>query len=724
MKKLILVIFTFFLIINAQNTWKNYFINSAFKDVVYDGQGFWCISSGGAFYYREADSSYATLNKAEGLSDQNLTSLAIDKYKRIWFGTSEGNINVYNPENQTFQIIRDIALTDKPSKGINHILIDDNTGYIVTDFGISLLDINKFTFGDTYRKFGSFNADSKNYYISKQNILYVCNETGLAVQKPGATNLLAPESWDTYTYNSAAFRKIIKTSDGFIIASDKGLLKFDGTKVSPYLFNGQNICDINVNDNKIFILLDNSLYYLNNAAPEKVLENFNNTFVKVNFDNNKNILISTDKNVIKLSASGLIKNYAPAGTNISTFSSICVTDNGALYSATGKDGNGIGVYELNKDTWKLYNTATDPAIPNNDYNFVSCSADKVFFLNWGRGVTVFENNKMTTYNAANSTLTGIPTDIEFVVTADAGVDTKGNIWVLNYWAADKKILSVKTPEGTWNEYEVGTPYTSQVMVTEKLIIDKNDDKWFTTSSPNGLYFYNNGGTLNSFSDDKWYNFSKEIPHPINCFTLDERNDIWVGTTNGIYYTNSTLKVSQVAYGPMLNKSINCMAVDALNRKWVGTAEGLFLLSSDAVTQIAVYNTSNSPLPSNEIKSIAISKNDGTVFIGTDKGLTSIKTKAVKPNQDFSELYTYPNPFVFGTNTPEILNIDGLVKESSIKIFNISGEMIREFESPGGKIAQWDLKNSNGKFVASGIYIIVAYDADGTKIGLTKTAIVR
>ncbi len=60
----------------------------------------------------------------------------------------------------------------------------------------------------------------------------------------------------------------------------------------------------------------------------------------------------------------------------------------------------------------------------------------------------------------------------------------------------------------------------------------------------------------------------------------------------------------------------------------------------------------------------------------------------------------------------------------MKILTISGALVAEFETPGGRIAEWDGKDRYGNYVSSGIYIIAGYNQDGSKVCTGKVAIVR
>ncbi len=126
--------------------------------------------------------------------------------------------------------------------------------------------------------------------------------------------------------------------------------------------------------------------------------------------------------------------------------------------------------------------------------------------------------------------------------------------------------------------------------------------------------------------------------------------------------------------------------------------------------------------SNKITTIEVSNKTGKAFFGTQKGLSSYLTDAIEPVQDFDKIIASPNPFLVPSNVN--LKINGLIENSIIKIITLNGEVVNEFDSPGGRIAFWDGRNKNNELAATGVYIIVAYNSDGSKVGTGKVAIVN
>jgi hypothetical protein len=179
-----------------------------------------------------------------------------------------------------------------------------------------------------------------------------------------------------------------------------------------------------------------------------------------------------------------------------------------------------------------------------------------------------------------------------------------------------------------------------------------------------------------------------------------------------------------SYKPLSGVVINCIAVDPLNQKWVGTPDGVILLTPDGTQTLATYTVENTAgkLMENDVKSIAIDEKSGTVYFATTSGLASLTTAAAAPRSSFEELAVFPNPYIVPGGS--LLTVSGLVENSLLKIVTVDGRVIRNIRSPGGLTGFWDGKDESGESVPSGVYIIVAYAEDGTKIAKTKVAVIR
>jgi hypothetical protein len=214
--------------------------------------------------------------------------------------------------------------------------------------------------------------------------------------------------------------------------------------------------------------------------------------------------------------------------------------------------------------------------------------------------------------------------------------------------------------------------------------------------------------------------------------------LWIGTDEGIFLIPSTVdfassdRCERVIIGRndgtqlgdylLENEKIQSIVVDGANRKWIGTAtSGVFLLSEDGQETIEHFTTENSPLLSNTILSIAIQKSTGEVFIGTGDGLMSYMSDAVPAEEDFSQIYAYPNPV--HPNYRGYVVIKGLMDDTEVRIVDASGNLLKTLEGLGGEVV-WDMTNAMGARVASGVYTAICNTKDGAAYGTTKILVIN
>jgi hypothetical protein len=170
------------------------------------------------------------------------------------------------------------------------------------------------------------------------------------------------------------------------------------------------------------------------------------------------------------------------------------------------------------------------------------------------------------------------------------------------------------------------------------------------------------------------------------------------------------------------ETITSIAVDGANRKWIGTSgSGAYLLSADGTAQILNFNEQNSPLLSNNIVSLAVDNKTGDVWFGTTKGVQSYRGNATEGEAKFTKVYTFPDP-VREDFTGNV-TITGLIKDTQVKITDISGNLVFETVSDGGQ-ATWDLKNYTGRRVATGVYLVFCASKDGSQSCVTKMLVIK
>jgi hypothetical protein len=208
--------------------------------------------------------------------------------------------------------------------------------------------------------------------------------------------------------------------------------------------------------------------------------------------------------------------------------------------------------------------------------------------------------------------------------------------------------------------------------------------------------------------------------------VDRQGEVWVGSDQGISILFDPLFPKQrlAVYHPLRDQIIQAIAVDALNNKWIGTKQGAALLSPDGTTILAQYTVASTEgkLLDDDVASIAVDNATGTVYFGTEKGLSALTTPAITAVRSFDGLAVSPNPYLLPAAVP--LTIDGLVQNATLKVLSVDGKLVREIVTPGGRVGFWDGRDAQGNLAASGIYLLVAFSEDGSKVATGKVAVVR
>jgi hypothetical protein len=170
------------------------------------------------------------------------------------------------------------------------------------------------------------------------------------------------------------------------------------------------------------------------------------------------------------------------------------------------------------------------------------------------------------------------------------------------------------------------------------------------------------------------------------------------------------------------ETVTTIAVDGANRKWFGTmSSGAYLMSEDGKKELLHFNSANSPLLSDNMVKISVNNLTGDVWFGTSEGIISYRGDATAGRDDYSEMYVFPNPV--REDYEGLVTVTGLVEGSTVKITDISGNLVYEAASLGGQVT-WDLLNYRSARVATGVYLVFCNNEGGSLTKVTKLLVIR
>jgi len=362
-----------------------------------------------------------------------------------------------------------------------------------------------------------------------------------------------------------------------------------------------------------------------------------------------------------------------------------------------------------------------------------------FVTTWGWGLLEYRGNVLVNqYTEANSPLQTIILNKPYVRVCGMTMDDDKNLWITQTEVPGT--IKVLKPDGTW----IYNPASVVNYGVADIIITRGGYKWVVLPRGRGLFILDDNDTPDYTSDDQ----SKEmlvtdsedkVISNVYCIAEDLEGNIWLGTDQGpvIYYNPEKvfeddlrafrIKIPRndgtgLADYMLGTETITSIAIDGANRKWLGTASsGAYLLSPDGTLQALNYNEANSPLFSNSVNSIAVDNKSGNVWFATSKGVLSVRGDATAGQSSFTNVYSFPNP-VREDYTGNV-TITGLVRDTQIRITDISGNLVYKTASDGGQ-ASWNLSTYNGRRIATGVYLVFCASPDGAQSCVTKILVIQ
>jgi len=228
------------------------------------------------------------------------------------------------------------------------------------------------------------------------------------------------------------------------------------------------------------------------------------------------------------------------------------------------------------------------------------------------GLVKFNKNtkEKTYYNRANSNLPDNNLLSLFC-------DSNGDVWLGSKYYGIGKFNEAQCT--VYNQSNSGLPSNQ---FNSKIKKDNNGNTWVASLRWMAKF---NGDIWNL-----WETGSDISPFPIiSDFIIDKFGVVWICSTDGFG------KIENDAYSiisGMTSGTNSCIEIDKNNEIWIGTeGKGLFHYNGSILTN---YNTTNSPLPTNNIYSISYDSNNN-IWMATSEGL-------VKFNKYVANLYSPDN----------------------------------------------------------------------------------
>ncbi len=771
-----LLLFLFFTNCWAQtdysNNWEDFFSYNNVKDFIKVEEKIYAVVDNAVFIYDESTEETTKLSSVNGLSGETATSIYYSEtFQRLIIGYTNGLIEIVDA-NGEITISPDITnFTLSTEKEVTNITEFNNKLYLSTPFAIVEYDIQNLVFGDTFF-IGNNSSEIKiNQITIDQDIIYAATENGVFTADITNPNLIDFNNWTQNfsgnfssidTFNNQVFasrgQSLFRISNPFSLNLIQSLpatilkIKPSNTHLSIATTREAFVFDTLLNQTTTIVSDINSDYYFSLNAV---------------FTQDNTIYLGTKEfGILKtsFSATSFFEEIHPDGPTSNDLFSISVLNNnlwvvyGGYDDAYGPLNKSLGYSHYNGEDW--VNNPYDINFPAK--NLVNATIDpnhenKVYLSSWSAGngspntttggILVVENDVPTIFlNQTNSGLEDLwpanPNYISVRINGSA-FDSEGNLWVANSWVDNK--LKKRSPQGNWTSVDMSSIITNTANGLNELIIDKTRSIWIGTRRNGALVYNENGDKKRALIAEPT---KGSLPDPnVRTIVADNSNRIWIGTQKGlvVFYNAAGLFDADIYDAePIIilddgipkkllgDQPVNTIAIDGADNKWFGMSGGGVLQSNpNGRETLNIFNTSNSPLPSNNILKIKADNSNGKVYFGTAKGIVAYNSNVAAFGDELGEVYAYPNPV---KSQHETVTIDGrngthLPKGTNVKILDTAGYLVYETnviegqELQGGKVV-WNKRNLAGRKVASGVYIVLLANKDRTETSTTKIAIIN
>lgn len=736
------------------------------------------LTDGKLFCYNNSDESLEPFIKSKGGNTDIKHIIYSAKHKCLLITRSDANIELLY-DDKSYSNIPDLKdITQNIDKTINSVSIEGDFAYIATNFGFLIINLPK----REVKESGVFNIpfysilayDNKLYAATKNGVLYIDiadNAQDLSAWKTQEISVHYTDFTEKdSTFTDSEIRDIVVFKEQLhFYVPHKGVFRMESPISVKSVLNGDGINSMKYTNNDRLVISGTS-YFWNFEDIDKG--------TKINIDDLTSIIPNGNKlgeywasssgnnlSLIKTNGNSYeyIKRYIVPSGPVSNYPfsltlqnrQLIVTGGGFYLDRMGKPAS-ISLFKDSKWTNIYPNDISTPSgfISQDIVYAVSDATNQnhIFASSWGEGLYEFEGTKFQNrYDESNSTIEPIVLE-DYKTTRVSGMvfDKNSNLWLLNSMVDN--IIKVRLKSGEWTQLYY--PDIAKVSTNPKnIVIDKYSNKWITSVGDDAyLFIFNDNGTINDTSDDKHLFLSKNSNTPfvdqdgkrlnitdIHAISEDMNGNFWLGTNIGPYivYTSSSIFSKNIVLnkikiekesgsnsvtGLLEDVVINAIAIDGANRKWIATqTSGVYLISSDNQETIEHFTLDNSPLPSNNVISLAIDSENGNVYIGTERGLMAYRGVATQGAENFSNVYAYPNPV--RPSYEGDVTITGLQTNSRVKITDVKGNLINEGRSLGGQYS-WNIQNGKGRRADSGIYLVFGSSENGSEGVVTKIMVIN
>lgn len=715
-------------------TWRSHSSFNDIRSVAVSPEKIYAAAPAGVMVFDKAERSITTITTLDGLSSTNITQVAFDQLRnQVLITYADGDVDIVrNTEIINFNTLKN-STTISGSKRINHVSINQNLAYFSTDFGVVVFDLIQLAVKETWRDIGVWGTGIRiNQSTFYNDSIFLATQQGVLAGDL-TDNLLDFNNWKRF--NTGAFNGDIKSITGFNVnvyaaINGSGIYMYaNGVWQLKNYLQGLQYKNL-TSGGSLKVTTGTSAYQIN--AGDVVTPVVSDKIINPNIaieDAQGKLWIADAQNGLVSDVSNTFESYTangptfPGGLRLKY-----VNTNNTLFALSGGFTTtllplGITEYpnSFSIGTWKAETTLSDK-----DITGIEFTGNKTYVASYGYGLQVTEGASTVLYDETNSPLSNVAAGRNVRISGIAA--SSDGVWVTNVGATQS--LHLLKSDNTWQSFSF--PLVSAARYPTTLMVDYAGNVWMVLSPSHG------GGVLvfNPKTEQSVYiteaNGSGALPSRlVYSIALDRDGFVWVGTAAGVAYFPDPSRIFSGgvnAIKPVFenrfllrDEKVTAIEIDGGNRKWMASENGVWLFNPYGEEQIYNFNSTNSPILSNNIIDLELNSQSGELFIMTDAGIVSYRSDATQGAESFQSVKIFPNPVTADFNGH--VGITGLATDAIVKITDVAGKLVWQTTANGGSAA-WNTRDYTGKRPATGMYLVFCIAQDGTESLVGKIAVVN
>ena len=553
---------------------------------------------------------------SSSISNNDITSLLVDKNGDIWAGTSFGlnKINAHTLQAKAFYHWFENPYAISSNK--IRTLAEDQQGriWIGTNNGLNRLDDWE---KNDFKKYTIDSDDPYSLSNNAVNDILIDSKGRIWVGTDGGLNLYRPETNDFKRFrfkfedDNSLSNNLVQT-----ICEDLDGNLWIGTKYGLNKYNPEM---------DVF-----TRYFAEKPKAGLIASNIIN---EVKIDDSGDLWVGTPSGLSRIShemSKSIQYNTIPGKTNTlpnDHILSLFIGSSDMIWVGT----NSAGVATLDLSATQFYSvvySGQDGFEPeeNQIYSFFEADTNH-FWVGTGRGLVIYNHYSDTSFFFANSSKRSLgkisKPVLSFAKTADGiywlGTDGGG---LVSYRFSNDSLVSYTT------QFE--NPYSISSNTINDIKVSGNDNLWIATAGGGLCYFDRVTKSFRTYRFDGADQTSIR-DNNVNCIAVDSDENVWFGTGNsGLYFLNvktdelKNYTAGNIKEGLLPSNSINQLYLDSSDQLWIASSGGGLSKYIAEKGYFETYNANNG-LSNNVVLGLTADGN-GNLWMSTNGGITTFNVK--------------------------------------------------------------------------------------------------